>query len=164
MTITIDVEAVEVLPDILHTLRLQKASHLVESASRWSLAAGVIPIPFLDAATLASIQTKLLIDLSELYGVKVTKELASSVISVLLGTLIPVGVAKLAIGSTAKLLPGVGTLVGAVSMSAMGSVTTNVIGRVFVRHFENGGTLVRFSESNLKAEFRHEFMKQRSKG
>jgi uncharacterized protein (DUF697 family) len=74
------------------------------------------------------------------------------------------GVAKLAIGSTAKLLPVVGTLVGAVSMSAMGSVTTNVIGRVFVRHFENGGTLVRFSESNLKAEFRQEFAKQRSKG
>ena len=64
MTITIDVEAIEVLPDFLQTLRLQKAAHLVESASRWSLAAGVIPIPLLDAATLASIQTKLLIDLS----------------------------------------------------------------------------------------------------
>lgn len=164
MTITIDVEAIEVLPDFLQTLRLQKAAHLVESASRWSLAAGVIPIPLLDAATLASIQTKLLIDLSELYGVKVTKELASGVISVLLGTLLPMGVANLAVGSTAKLLPGLGTLVGAVSMSALGSVTTKVIGKVFIRHFENGGTLVRFSESNLKAEFRQEFMKQRSKG
>ncbi len=163
VTITIDVDAIEVFPDIFHIQRFQKAAHLIDTASYWSLAVGLIPVPFLDAAALATIQSKLLMNLSGLYGEKVKKELASSVISVVLGTLIPLGVTKSAIGLTAKFLPGAGSIIGSISMATMGATATKVIGKVFVRHFENGGTLTRLSESTLKAELREEFMKAKYK-
>ena len=73
MTITIDVEAIEVFPNKFQIMRLQEAKGLVDSASRWSLAVGLIPIPVLDAAILAAVQTKLLMNLSALYGEKVQR-------------------------------------------------------------------------------------------
>jgi uncharacterized protein (DUF697 family) len=157
MTITIDVEAIEVFPSKFQLMRLQEANRLVESASRWSLAVGLIPIPVVDAAVLAAVQTKLLMNLSDLYGEKVEKERASAVVSVLLGSLVPLGIAKTAVGSTAKIFPGAGTLIGSIAMSTMGATATKVIGQVFVRHFEQGGTFLKFREANLMDEFRKEF-------
>lgn len=157
MTITIDVDAIEVFPSKFQIKRLQDANGLVESASRWSLAIGLIPVPFLDAAILAAVQTKLLMNLSALYGENIDKERASAVVSVLLGSLVPLGLTKTAIGATAKVFPGAGTVIGSITMATMGATATKAIGRSFVRHFEQGGTFVKFREANLMDDFRKEF-------
>jgi GTP-binding protein Era len=157
MTITIDVEAIEVFPSKFQMMRLQEAKGLVESASRWSFAVGLIPIPVLDAAVLAAVQTKLLMNLSALYGEKVEKERASAIVSVLLGSLVPLGLTKTAVGTTAKIFPGSGTVIGSITMATMGAAATKVIGQVSVRHFERGGTFLKFREANLMDEFRKEF-------
>jgi uncharacterized protein (DUF697 family) len=163
MTITIDTEAVEVFPDTAQTLRLDRAGNLIASASRWSLAAALIPLPYLDMAALAGLQTKLVIDLADLYGQKASKEVVSGAISVLLGTLVPVGAVHATVGATAKLFPGVGTIVGSVSMAAFGAAATYAVGKVFVRHFENGGTMTNLGEAKLQAELRKEFVKATTK-
>jgi len=157
MTITIDVEAIEVFPNKFQIMRLQEAKGLVDSASRWSLAVGLIPIPVLDAAILAAVQTKLLMNLSALYGEKVEKERASAVVSVLLGALVPLGLTKTALGATAKIFPGAGTVIGSIAMSTMGATATKVVGEFFVKHYEQGGTFVKFRQANLMDEFRKEF-------
>lgn len=162
MTITVDTEAVEVFPDTEQTSRLDSAGKLIASASRWSIAAALIPVPYVDMAALASVQTKLVIDLAALYGEKASKEVVSGAISVLLGTLVPAGAAQATVGATAKLLPGVGSIVGAVSMSAFGAAATYAVGKVFVRHFENGGTMANLGEAKLQAELKKEFVKAAS--
>lgn len=162
MTITIDTEAVEVFPSTEQTLRLDHAGKLIASASRWSLAAAIIPVPYLDMAALAGVQTKLVMDLAELYGEKASKEVVSGAISVLLGTLLPVGVAHAAVGATAKFFPGVGTMIGSVTMAAFGAAATYAVGKVFVRHFENGGTMSNLGEAKLQAELKKEFVKAAS--
>jgi len=162
MTITIDTEAIEVFPSTEQTLRLDNAGKLIASASRWSLAAALIPVPYLDMAALAGVQTKLVMDLAELYGEKASKEVVSGAISVLLGTLVPVGAAHAAVGATAKFFPGVGTIIGSVSMAAFGAAATYAVGKVFVRHFENGGTMSNLGEAKLQAELKKEFVKAAS--
>lgn len=157
MTITIDVEAIEVFPSQFQLMRSQKAKVLVDSATRWSLAVGLIPVPFLDAALLAAVQTKLLMNLSALYGEKVERERACAVVSVLLGSLVPLGLTKTAVGATAKIFPGSGTVIGSIAMSTMGATATRVVGRFLVSHFERGGSFLKFRETNLIDEFRKEF-------
>ncbi len=162
MTITIDAEAVEVFPSTEQTLRLDQAGKLIASASRWSLAAAIIPVPYLDMAALAGVQTKLVMDLAELYGEKASREVVSGAISVLLGTLLPVGAAHAAVGATAKLFPGVGTVIGSVSLAAFGAAATYAVGKVFVRHFEHGGNMSNLGEAKLQAELKKEFVKAAS--
>jgi uncharacterized protein (DUF697 family) len=157
MTITIDVDAIEVFPSPFQLMRSQKAKALVESATRWSFAVGLIPVPLLDAAVLAGVQTKLLMNLSALYGEKVEKERASAVVSVLVGSLVPLGLTKTVVGATVKVFPGMGTVIGSIAMATTGATATRMFGRVFVRHFERGGTFIKFREANLMDEFRKEF-------
>jgi uncharacterized protein (DUF697 family) len=49
--------------------RDEEASQLVDRFSLWSGAAGLIPIPLIDVATVAGVQLQMLRRLSEIYGV-----------------------------------------------------------------------------------------------
>ena len=109
-TTTIEPSAVEVdsaaeqtptLENAERNTRLEKAGALIASAARWSIAASIIPVPYVDMAALAAVQTKLVVDLAHLYGDTATKQAVSGVISVMLGTLVPVGAAQAVVGSTA---------------------------------------------------------------
>ncbi len=142
------------IPD---STRLDRAAELIASASRWSIAASLVPVPVVDLAALASVQTNLVVNLCDLYDQKVTKQAVSGVISVLLGTLLPVGASQAVAGTSLKFLPVVGSLVGAVSMAAFGSAATYAIGKVFVRHLENGGTLSSFSAAEIKEDLKKTF-------
>jgi uncharacterized protein (DUF697 family) len=163
MPVTLDNQTIEVFPVTTQSLRLDGAGKLIASASRWSVAAALIPVPYVDMAALAGLQSKLVMDLAELYGQKVSKEVVSGAISVLLGTLVPAGAAHAAIGATAKFFPGVGTLIGSVSMAAFGAAATYAVGKVFVRHFENGGTMANLGEAKLQTELKKEFLKAASR-
>lgn len=148
---------VESLEDSVRDNRLDDASELIASASKWSAAAALVPVPYVDLIALAAVQTKLIIDLSALYGEKTNKQAVNGVVSVLLGTLLPVGASQATVSVLSKFMPGYGSLVGAASMVAFGSTATYAIGRVFVRHFENGGTISTFSVENVKSELKKEF-------
>jgi uncharacterized protein (DUF697 family) len=67
------------------------------------------------------------------------------------------GLTKTAVGATAKIFPGSGTVIGSIAMATMGATATKVIGQVSVRHFERGGTFLKFREANLMDELRKEF-------
>ena len=56
--------------------------------------------------------------------------------------------------SALKSLPLVGTLLGTVVSSFVASQTTRALGRVYVMHFEAGGTLLDFSPEKMRAYFR----------
>ena len=48
------------------------------------------------------------------------------------------------IASALKFLPGVGTMLAVISMPAFSAGATYVIGKVFMKHFASGGTLLDF--------------------
>ena len=143
--------------------RHSEAAKIVSSAVAWSAATGFVPVPVLDIAALATVQTRMLMDLSALYDQEFSKESARAVVSVLLGALMPATLTGV-LGSAIKLTPVVGTVVGIASMAVLGSAATYAIAKVFVRHFEGGGTIASFSVENVKEALKSEFDSAKVKG
>jgi uncharacterized protein (DUF697 family) len=143
--------------------RLDLAGAAISSATKWSAAAGIVPVPYLDLAALAAVQGNMIINLAEIYGERVSKQTVRGLVSMLLGTLLPANFATATVGASAKLLPGFGTLIGAASLAAFGAAATYGIGKVFVRHFEHGGTVATFKTENIQEELKAEFAKAADK-
>ena len=133
------------------------ASVIISNAVKWSAAAGLIPVPFVDLVTLSTIQFKMVRDLASLYSIKSDDKVVRSLVATVLGSLAPTVVSTSLVGSSLKLIPGGGTLLGSVSVSAFSAAATYAIGKVFVRHFENGGTLKNFSAESIEDELKEEF-------
>jgi uncharacterized protein (DUF697 family) len=76
-----------------------------------------------------------------------------SVITALAGAIIPASTATttaMAFGSLIKGIPGIGTTIGALTMPVYSAGVTFVIGRVFMKHFASGGTLLDFDPPDYK--------------
>ncbi|WP_415401824.1 YcjF family protein [Tateyamaria sp. SN3-11] len=124
-----------------------EANEIVSKAVKWSAAAAVIPLPYVDLISLGAVQLNMVRDLGKLYDVDAKDEVIKSAISALLGTLGPAALSGSIVGSSLKLIPGGGTLLGSAGLAAAGSAATYAIGQVFISHFEDGGTV-----ENLDAE------------
>ena len=92
-------DAAEMTPES----RRATAVKLVERFSLWSGAAGLIPVPFVDLATVGGLQIQMLRRLSQIYEVPFSKNQGKSIIAGLAGSMIP---ATSALG-TASLMKGV---------------------------------------------------------
>ena len=133
------------------------AGVIIANAVKWSAAAGMIPVPYVDLVALGAVQFTMVRDLASLYDIDADKKLVRTVVSTALGTLAPTVVSTSLVGSSLKLIPGGGTLLGSASVAAFSAAATYAIGKVFVRHFENGGTLQSFSAENIQDELKDEF-------
>jgi uncharacterized protein (DUF697 family) len=123
------------------------ASQLVDRFSLWSGAAGLVPIPLVDVAAVGGLQLLMLRRLSELYDVPFSENRGKSIIASLAGSVLPASTATssaMTVGSLMKGLPGIGWVVGALTMPVFSAGATWVIGRVFIQHFASGGTLLDF--------------------
>ncbi len=137
--------------------KLTRAGEVISSAAKWSAAAGLVPFPILDLVALGAVQTRMLMDLSAVFGQPFGKETANSIVSVLLGTLIPGAAAGAVMGSAVKTAPMGGTVVGMAAMAGFGAAATYAIGKVFVRHLARGGKPSEFSASSIADELKAEF-------
>jgi uncharacterized protein (DUF697 family) len=116
------------------------------------MGAGLIPFPWLDVGVLAGVQLKLVHRLSEHYDVKFSENLVKSVIAALLGTITADSLRRGAFTTLIKSIPVVGVL-GVISMPIYAGATTYAIGKVFIQHFESGGTFLDFDPKKVKEHF-----------
>ena len=133
--------------------RDEQASQLVDRFSLWAGAAGLVPIPIVDIAVVGGVQLQMLRKLSEIYGVPFSDNMGKSVLASVAGAVIPASTATAAamgVGSLVKGLPGIGTLVGALTMPVVSAGATYVIGKVFIQHFASGGTLLDFNPPDYR--------------
>jgi uncharacterized protein (DUF697 family) len=133
--------------------REEAASQLVDRFSLWSGAAGLIPVPLIDVIAVGGIQLQMLRKLSEIYNVPFTENRGKSVVASLAGAIIPASTATttaMAFGSLIKGVPGFGSAVGALTMPVYSAGVTYVIGRVFMKHFASGGTLLDFDPPDYR--------------
>ena len=134
-------------------LRDQEATQLVDRYSLWAGAAGLVPIPVLDVAVVGGVQIQMLRKLSEIYAVPFSENLGKSVLASVAGAVIPASTATTAAmgaGSLIKGMPGLGTMVGALTMPVISAGATYVIGKVFIQHFASGGTLLDFNPPDYR--------------
>jgi uncharacterized protein (DUF697 family) len=133
--------------------REDEASKLVDRFSLWSAAAGLIPVPLVDIAAVGGVQLQMLRRLSEMYGVPFSDNRGKSIIATLAGSLIPASTATttaMGVSSALKAIPAVGTAIGALTMPAFSACATWVIGKVFIKHFNSGGTLLDFNPPDYR--------------
>ncbi|MGZ8372940.1 MAG: YcjF family protein, partial [Rhodoplanes sp.] len=133
--------------------RDELASQIVDRFSLYSGAAGLIPVPLVDVAAVGGVQLQMLRRLSEIYDIPFSENRGKSIIASLAGALIPASTATttaMGVGSLLKAVPGIGTVVGAVSMPAFSAAATYAIGKLFIQHFASGGTLLDFNPPDYR--------------
>jgi uncharacterized protein (DUF697 family) len=139
-----------------NTVRQNEASSIVNTYMGWTSGASLLPAPLVDIALVTMIQIKMVADLAKLYNVPFSKNIAKTIIAGLLGSLVPVGLVR-GTSSLLKAVPGIGTALGIISAPAFTSASTYAIGRLFIQHFENGGSLMDFDIKSKSDAFREEF-------
>ena len=136
--------------------RMAEASRIVRKNMYWSAGFGILPVPVLDLAGVFAFQIKMLADLCKLYDVPFRRDTGKNLVSALIGGLVPSTV-SMPVASTLKFIPVVGHLRGAVTMPAISAASTYAVGKVFIQHFECGGTLLTFDPQQVKDYFAEQF-------
>ena len=137
--------------EMTDSARDELALQLVDRLSLWSGAAGLIPLPLVDVAAVGGVQFYMLRRLSEIYGVPFSDNRGKSILASVAGAVIPASAST----SVIKSLPGIGTVIGALTMPVVSAGATWVIGKLFIQHFASGGTLLDLNPSDYR-----EFIKE----
>lgn len=142
------------------TLSLTKqaqAEAIINKYVPWSMGAGFVPVPLLDVVALTGIQVKMLSEISAVYGQPFSENRGKSIVISLLGGLGSTSLAAGALGSLVKALPGIGMWVGAATLPVVAGSITYAVGKVFVQHFESGGTFLNFDSMEARKAFVQKF-------
>lgn len=143
-------------PDESHK-RTQGGEEIVKTYVMASIGTALIPIPVVDIAALTAVQLKMLHSLSRYYDIPFLKDVGKSITASLLGGLFTGTATGPVAASLVKLIPGYGSAVGLVSLSVVGGASTFAIGRVFIQHFESGGTFLDLDPEAVREHFMNEF-------
>lgn len=134
--------------------RRKNADIIIRNHIAWSMGAGLIPVPIADFFAVGAIQLDMIRQMCKLYDVKFSETDGRAIVSALTGS----GLARLGT-SAIKLIPGVGSVIGGVSMSVLSGASTYAVGELFKNHFETGGTILDFDASRLKKMYNEMFEK-----
>lgn len=146
-------------PDVRHDVALTLlASNEIKSYVVAAVALSTVPLPLVDVAGIAAIQLRMIQKLSQLYGKPFSSALGRSLQGALLGTFGGLG-GGLAVGSLVKIIPGIGWALSAATLPIAAGASTYAIGRVFVRHYEEGGSLFNLDAAKFKAFTRAQYEK-----
>lgn len=138
--------------------RTLKSENIIKDHMMISLGFGAIPIPAVDLIGITGSQLNMLKNLSSLYNQEFTKDLGKKSIASLVGGGLSVPIA-MGIFSLIKSIPLVGQTAGSISMGASGASLTYAVGKVFVQHFESGGTFLTFDSEKVREYFKSELEK-----
>ncbi len=142
--------------------RDERALAIVRAHVPWAAGAGIVPMPGVDLALISGVQMRMLARLCEEYGVPFRKELAKSTIATLLSSLLQYAVSGNLAAAALRFIPYAGTLIGFAVMPAFAAAATFALGKVFITHFESGGTFLDLDPRKVEAHFRAEFEQARS--
>jgi len=124
------------------TPRQPAAEGIVRTHAWITTGAGLLSFGFLNPIVVPGVQLRMLQQLCNLYGVKFSEEWGKNLIGALVGT-------ATASSLAVRALP----LIGMFAAPATNGATTWALGRVFIQHFESGGTLLNFNPTKLKSYF-----------
>jgi len=132
----------------------ESANSIIKNHMIWSMGAGFIPVPIADFFAVSAIQLDMIRQLCKLYDIDFKETEGKALITSLTGA----GIARL--GARAiKFIPGVGSVLGGVTLAVLSGGSTYALGEVFKKHFETGGTFLDFDPSRLKKYYDEKFEK-----
>jgi uncharacterized protein (DUF697 family) len=118
-------------------------------------AAALIPFILVDMLAVSAVQLKMVAAISKIYGVPFEANRGKAVIGSLVGSLVPSGVAEVAIviWKTTPLI----NLFGGAAMALVTGASTWALGKVFIQHFESGGTFLDLNPHKVREYFKAQF-------
>jgi uncharacterized protein (DUF697 family) len=128
-----------------------KASEIIKNHVGFSLGAALMPMPGVDLLAVSAVQLNMLRSLAKLYGVGFLDALGKNIVSAVVGS----SAARLG-ASLVKAIPGVGTIIGELSMPALSGASTYALGRVVANHFQQGGNLEDLDLRNARKNYETE--------
>jgi uncharacterized protein (DUF697 family) len=137
--------------DMDQEAKSMRASDIIKNHVGFAASAGLIPIPGADLAAVTAVQLNMLRQLAKLYDVKFMDNIGKNIITAIAGS----SIARLG-ASLVKIIPGVGTVIGEMSMAALSAASTYALGKMFARHFDKGGTLDNFDMKFSKKVYEEE--------
>lgn len=135
--------------------RKARAESVVRNHVLWSMGAGLIPIPVADLVAVAAVQLDMVRTLSSTYGIDFRETEGKALITSLSGS----GLSRMGANALVKMLPGLGSVLGGISMSIVSGASTYALGQVFKRHFEYGGTFLDFDTDRFQRYYDEQFEK-----
>ncbi len=132
--------------------RLNTAQGIVKTHMIAGSSLALLPVPLFDLAALTGTQLSLLRSLSMHYEVDFDEQKGKVLLTSLVSGAMPV-LTVVGLSSFAKLIPGIGSVGGGISMTVLTSSLVYATGQVFIRHFEQGGTLENFQGKHWKNFF-----------
>lgn len=130
------------------------ANSIIKNHMIWSMGAGFIPVPIADFFAVSAIQLDMIRQLCKLYEIDFKETEGKAIITSLTGS----GLARL--GARAiKVIPGVGSVLGGITLAVLSGASTYALGEVFKTHFETGGTFLDFDPNRLKKYYNEKFEK-----
>ena len=125
-----NIEENEVEELIVSPCSQKNLDHIVRAHVIWAMGAGLIPVPVFDIAAVTAIQMDALKKLAAETGVDYTSDKGKQFVAALTGgTFARLG------ASLIKSIPGVGTVVGGLSMSALSAASTYAVCQVAISNF-----------------------------
>lgn len=131
------------------------ADTIVRNHVIWSMGAGMIPVLVADIFAVSAIQLDMIRQMTKIYQVEFNELQGKAIVTSLTSS----ALARIAAGSVIKLIPGIGSLIGGVTVSAFAGASTYAIGEVFKKHFESGGTILDFDPDRVRKMYKEKFEK-----
>lgn len=113
-----------------------EADRIVKQHVLWAIGAGLIPIPVVDFAAVTGIQIDMLSRLATIFEVDHESSTGKTFVAALTGTTF----ARIG-ASMVKAIPGIGSVIGGVSMSIMSGASTYAVAQVAIENFRSGRPL-----------------------
>lgn len=133
----------------------QRVETAIRSHVVWSMGAGFIPIPVADIVAVAAVQLDMIRTISSIYGVDFKETEGKALVTSLTGS----GLSRMGANAIVKMIPGVGSLLGGLSMSVVSGASTYALGQVFKTHFSVGGTFLDFDTERFQRYYDEQFEK-----
>src|SRR5678815_3499320 len=137
------------------TEREKHADTIIRNHIIWSMGAGLIPVPIVDFFAVSGIQLDMIRQLCKLYDQDFKEAQGKAIITSLTGS----GLARMGAKAMIKFIPGIGSVIGGVTMAVLSGASSFALGEVFKKHFANGGTFLDFDVKRLKKMYNEKFEK-----
>ncbi|MEL6143025.1 MAG: DUF697 domain-containing protein, partial [Bacteroidota bacterium] len=135
------------------------ADTVIRNHVLWSMGASyVIPLPVADVFAVSALQLDMIRQLCRVYGLDFAETQGKAIVS----SLTTSTMARAGARSLIKLIPGLGTVVGGITVAAVNGASTYALGQVFKKHFKTGGTILDFDTERLKKMYNEQFEKGKS--
>ncbi|MGE0445304.1 MAG: YcjF family protein [Vicinamibacterales bacterium] len=137
------------------------ALQIVNRHSLYAGGVGLIPLPIVDMLGTMAVQVHMLSDLSKHYDIPFAANRVKSLLTALIGGIVPGGLASGIVAPLVGAIPVVGGVLSGFALPATQAAVTLAAGKVFIQHFESGGTFLDFDPEKVRDHFKQEFGKAR---